>query len=160
MADKMMRIAGKTSSDTACGIAVTSDGNVKQNHVWEQHNERIVNEIPEDTSAVTIGIETPIVLADYAVTSLRFYNNTGVDVRVRFLLDTVADSALYLRDADGNNIEITIPSNASYVVSITPNDIPVLNYLNRLKFTYACKETPTNTSGSSTTFRVWVVSKQ
>lgn len=160
MSEKMIRIAGKTSNDTASGIAVTAEGNVKQNHVWDQYAERIVDVIPTDTTSVTIGIDTPIMLNKYAVTSLRIYNNTGVNVRIRFLHDNVADSALYLRDADGNDVEITIPTSASRVISITPNDFPILNYLNRLKFTYGCTETPTNTSGSSSTLRVWVVAKQ
>lgn len=159
MAD-MIRIAGKTDNNTASPFHLTENGNLCTQHNWEYEISNIVTATPTDTTEVRVGVgeENAIFVAGYGLISLRITNNTGVPVHIRFMADHTYDATGFLADVDGNRIEFDVPSSSTNFIIITPEDIPALNYLRLLKFRYACKETPTNTTGD--TFKVALARKR
>lgn len=162
MSGNMMKIAGKTPSNTVAGIEVNESGHIINNHKWEKSVSWMVDAKPTDTTPISAGFESAdrILVSEYAIASLRVMNNTGVSVRIRFQSDVVYTNRNYLRGVDGEDIEVTIPSSNSRLVTITPADLPILNYLHALKFTCEFSETPTNIPETGTTLQIAAVVKR
>lgn len=162
MSDKMIKIAGKTDNNTVKGLHVNDSGDLINNHIWEKRAEWILDVKPTDTSVIDVGFDanTRIFVSDYAVGSLRIFNNTGVSVRIRFKNDITYTNRNNLSRLDGNAIELIVPSSSTKMFVVDPSDLSILNYLHVLKFTCEFDETPTNIPSSGTTLQIAVVLKR
>lgn len=134
----IMKIGGKSPSDTAVAVAVDANGCIKVKHIWETVVETLCYEVISDTTAHYYpSPSTNLDVSDFALISIRVNNRT--DQPVNLLL---ADKGNYLLNSDGQYNQITV--NAGAKVVITANDFACLNVIPefsiRAKFTTA----PTN----------------
>ena len=162
MSDKMMKIAGRFDDGTAKGLHVNSSGDPINNHIWENVVKWMLDVTPTDTNTIDVGFDANdrLFVSKYAIGSLRFFNNTGVTVRVRFKNDITYTNRNNLSTLDGDNIELLIPSSSTKMFVVGPADVPILNYIHNLKFTCEATETPTNIPSSGTTLQIAVVLKR
>ena len=139
MAD-MMRIAGKTPSDTAAGIRVNSDGNLVEEKKWKYAYEKILNaEEIRSTSAVVV---TGGNVEDYGLISLRVYSTLDQPIRIQFYNDTATNGGSSVLNCLNSAWEVIIPADSKMYI-ITPDDIPFLNYLRYIKLRVVATATPT-----------------
>ena len=85
MADKMMRIAGRTSGGTAVPMLAETDGSIATTRKWNRSWQSIQAGLEiRDTSDHTL----PVVdVRDMPTFSLRIINRLGVPVTITFLTD-------------------------------------------------------------------------
>lgn len=170
---KMMKICGKTPDGVAQAVAVSKKGAINIKRIWETQNNHLVHSyITHDTPVVSDAYD----VSEWGFVSLRILNSTiekiGNDlhiytkpVRVTFYGDRTTDDGNYVKDMNGNNIEIFAPSGTE--ITITPEELPVLNYLQniRVKLAMDVEEfkarnvtiTETDASGNSVTSTVSVL---
>lgn len=139
MADKMMRIAGRTSGGTAVPMLAGSDGSISTTRKWNVVQTEIFNENISDTENHTM---TVVDVSEYPIVSLRITNRTGVPVTIIPKMDLNSGNNYDLIGSDGSSLGIVIPHSANYCI-ITPNDAPWLNYLHYLKLRVIAAKTPT-----------------
>lgn len=137
---KYLPICGKNPSGNAKAANVSARGDLQTVRVWEQLYRTLSAGSPTTTSAI---ISTAFDASNYAIVSLRFDNKLDVDLDVTLLEDTTADGGSWLGDASGNAIKFTVPHN-SLIMIMTPDDLPVLNYLHYLKLRIQPKTAPTS----------------
>lgn len=147
MADKMMRIAGRTSGGVAKPFLVDNNGNVGTTRTWEKTWVTIQENVEiRDTSEHNL---TAFDSSGVPMLSLRILNrlkdsdNNGVPVTVRFLTDVNTSNGYGLVDTDGAGKSITIQSVNDYVI-ITPEDMPLLNYVRYIRLSVKAQSTPTS----------------
>lgn len=147
MADKMMRIAGRTSGGVAKPFLVDNNGNVGTTRTWEKTWVTIQENVEiRDTSEHNL---TAFDSSGVPMLSLRILNrlkdsdNNGVPVTVRFLTDVNTSNGYGFVDTDGANKSITIQPANSYVI-ITPEDMPLLNYVRYIRLSVKAQSTPTS----------------
>lgn len=147
MADKMMRIAGRTSDGVAKPFLVDNNGNVGTTRTWEKTWVTIQENVEiRDTSEHNL---TVFDSSGVPMLSLRILNrlkdsdNNGVPVTVRFMTDVNTSNGYGLVDTDGANKSITIQPTNGYVV-ITPEDMPLLNYVRYIRLSVKAQSTPTS----------------
>lgn len=147
MADKMMRIAGRTSSGVAKPFLVDNNGNVGTTRTWEKTWVTIQENVEiRDTSEHNL---TVFDSSGVPMLSLRILNrlkdsdNNGVPVTVRFLTDVNTSNGYGFVDTDGANKSITIQPTNGYVV-ITPEELPLLNYVRYIRLSVKAQSTPTS----------------
>lgn len=138
MADKMMRIAGRTSGGTAVPMLAGSDGSISTVRKWNIVQTVIFSENISDTAEHKI---SAVDVSTYPIVSLRVTNRTGVPVTIIPRMDLNSGNDYELIGADGSSLGIVIPHSANYCI-ITPNDAPWLNYLHYLKLTVIATTTP------------------
>lgn len=145
MADKMMRIAGRTSGGVAKALHVSTDGEPVVERKWGMTDTQVFSSEIRDTNWHSTVGGTTLDISSYPINSLRIRNTTEKAVTIRFLNDLNASNETYLNH-NGSNVDIElVGTNNTYQV-FTPQDIPVLNYLHYLKFQVKCTETPTSGS--------------
>ena len=154
--DKMMKIAGKTSSSIAKGIRVDSDGKliVISKREWEQTALVILDgDQIRDTNAKTAK-PTSNDVSSFAYISFRIINSLDADVSIQFYDDWHVTGGSVLKDINGNVIEITVPAKVSATqnIVVTPDDLPILNLLHYLTLRVQAKTTPTSGSLSITAY--------
>lgn len=154
--DKMMKIAGKTSSSTAKGIRVDSDGKliVISKREWEQTALTILDgDQIRDTNAKTAK-PTSNDVSGFAYISFRIINSLDADVSIQFYDDWHVTGGSVLKDINGNTIEITVPAKVSATqnIVVTPDDLPILNLLHYLTLRVQAKTTPTSGALSITAY--------
>ena len=143
MADKMMRIAGRTSEGTAVAMSADTNGNIGTTRKWGVD---VVTLFSSDVTTTEEQRTTNIDLSEYPIVSLRITNRTGVSISVTPLVDLFDNSNGYeLKDASGGSLSISVPNSGSYLM-LTPNDAPWLNYLKYLRLKFSATETPTATT--------------
>lgn len=161
----VMKIGGKTDNDLVKGVRVAADGtvmaavegNVVQEHEWTTVRKLILDNTvnrPTDTSINTVGVaETSsandrnlIPMKDYALNSLRILNKTGANVQITFLSDDRYTSSQVMRNINNEVISFIVPASTDYFI-VTPEDFPLLNYIQYLKFQWQCLSTPNGTDG-------------
>lgn len=147
MADKMMRIAGRTSGGVAKPFLVDDNGNVGTTRTWKKTWVTIQENVEiRDTSEHNL---TAFDSSGVPMLSLRILNrlkdsdNNGVPVTVRFLTDVNTSNGYGLVDTDGASKSITIQSVNDYVI-ITPEDMPLLNYVRYIRLSVKAQSTPTS----------------
>ena len=147
MADKMMRIAGRTSDGVAKPFLVDNNGNVGTTRTWEKTWVTIQENVEiRDTSEHNL---TTFDSSGVPMLSLRILNrlkdsdNNGVPVTVRFLTDVNTSNGYGLVDTDGASKSITIQPVYDYVI-ITPEDMPLLNYACYIRLSVKAQSTPTS----------------
>lgn len=149
MADKMMRIAGRTSSGTAVPMLADASGNISTTRTWKKEWVTIqsVLEIRD-----TDGHNMPVMdVSEIPTYSLRFLNRLGVPVTISFLSDINQSNGYGLYGNDAVSKSITLQPTNHYII-ITPEDCPILNYIRYLRLKVRASSTP-----SSGTFEAYMV---
>lgn len=141
----MLKIAGVNDGNEARGIKTDENGLVKTRHIWETDQIYLFND-QEIRSTSAIWSDT-IDVSEYAIVSLRVYNNMNKPATIRFGSDLTPSNTSYLYDKDGTSLSLNI-NNDSKIEMITPEDFPALHYLKRIRIRASCEESPT--SGSLT----------
>lgn len=134
----LMKIGGKSPSNTAVAVAVDADGNVKTKHIWETQSVTLLNEAISDATAhyAPEGV-TNIDVSDFALISIFIRNNADKPVSI-----LLTNSGSYLLQPGGIRNEIIV--NASDGVIITSDDFPCLNVIPDFQIRYKYSEAPTN----------------
>lgn len=140
MADKMMRIAGRTTGGTAVPMLADSNGNIGTVRKWSTDIIELFNGSVSTTDAQRT---TNIDLSEYPIVSIRITNRTGVPITLTPLVDLYNNNNGYeLLDASGGSLSVTIPKTSNFVM-LTPHDTPWLNYIKYLRLKFMASETPT-----------------
>lgn len=139
MADKMMRIAGRTSGGVAVPMKASSDGDISTTRVWEKEWIPIETnvEIRDTTSHKCPTID----VSDIPTYSLRILNRLGTPITLNFLTDVNQTNGYPLVNMDGTRKAVTIQPTAGYIM-ITPEDVPLLNYIRYLKLEVIASTAP------------------
>lgn len=132
MADKMMRVAGRTSGGTAVPMLAGADGSIATTRKWKKEWVTIQSSMEiRDTNAVILD---PVDVSEIPIFSLRILNRLGVQITLKFKTDINTTNGYNLADKDGTDFTFTIQPTNSYVV-ITPDELPILNYIRYLRIT-------------------------
>ena len=139
MADKMMRIAGRTPSGTAVPMAADASGNVSVTRTWKKEWVALQTSLEiRDTNAHNI---PAFDVSGIPMYSLRILNRLGVPVTITFLADVNTTNGYALTDIDMVTKAITVQPGQSYII-ITPDDLPLLNYIRYLRMLVKASSTP------------------
>lgn len=150
MADKMMRIAGRTSGGVAVPMLADANGNISTTRSWKKEWTAIQQNIEiRDTATVDL---TPMDVSGIPTFSLRIINRLGVPVTIWLKTDVNTSNGYSLTDVNGNAFTITVQPTNSYVI-ITPEDWPILNYIKLLRLCVKASSAP-----SSGAFEAYMVS--
>lgn len=141
MADKMMRIAGRTSGGTAVPMLADANGNIGTTRAWKKEWVTIQASLEiRDTS----GHNLPAMdVSEIPTYSLRFVNRLGVPVTITFLTDVNQSNGYSLLGSDAVGKSITLQPANSYII-ITPEDCPILNYIRLLRLKVTASSTPSS----------------
>lgn len=139
MADKMMRIAGRTNGGVAVPMLVDSNGNVSTVRTWKKEWVTIQSALEiRDTNEHSLDA---IDVSGIPLFSLRILNRLGVPITIKFSTDANTFNGYKLADNNGTPVSITIQYTNDYVI-ITPNDLPFLNYIKYLRMTVTAESVP------------------
>lgn len=139
MADKMMRIAGRTSGGTAVPVAADANGNIGTTRKWKKEWIELQTALEiRDTSDHHL---TAYDVSEIPVFSLRFVNRLGVPVTIYLRTDINTTNGYALADKDGVSQKVTLAPTNSYI-TVTPDDLPILNYIRYLRITVKASSAP------------------
>lgn len=135
----ILKIGGKNDSNNVQGFSVTNKGYAKATRFWNTTITQLFNETISDRTVKTT-IANVFNCEEWGFISLRFSNSTNVKMTCHIYSD-IGSSSLqnYLKDNNGNPITFEIPTGQSI---LTPDDLPVLNYLKWLKLRIEPNEAP------------------
>lgn len=142
MADKMMRVAGRTSGGTAVPMLADSNGNIATTRTWKREWVSITSSAMEIRDASVHDIDA-VDVSGIPMFSLRILNRLGVPITIKFKTDVNTSNGYGLYKTDATAIAITVAPTQSYIM-ITPEDLPLLNYVKLLRMTVQASETPTS----------------
>lgn len=149
MADKMMRVAGRTSAGTAVPMLADSNGNIGTTRTWKKTWITIQSSLEiRDMTVHTLPVMDVSEIPTY---SLRFLNRLGVPVTITFLSDVNQNNGYNIVGSDAVSKSITLQPTNDYII-ITPEDCPILNYIQLLRLKVKASSTP-----SSGTFEAHMV---
>ncbi len=140
MADKMIRIAGRTSGGTAVPMSADADGNIGTTRKWKK--EWITLQTAMEIRDTSDHHLTAYDVSDIPVFSLRIINRLGVPVTIWLRSDVNTSNGYALIDKDGVTQRVTLAPNNSYI-TITPDDWPILSYIRYLRITVTAQSAPT-----------------
>lgn len=133
MSVNVMPIGGKYENDGSpivTGVAVDESGSVISGRKWRNQVVQIL-----EASNPTAGTlrSTSVDLSDVGAVSLRINNALNVPIELGIYADYYGEERnYYMRDADGNVITKTVGANKNCLI-ITPDDVPVLQWLEHLR---------------------------
>lgn len=139
MADKMMRIAGRTSGGVAVPMKASTDGDISTTRTWKKSWQAIrtgleIRDVdPHDLDAVDV--------RDIPTFSLRILNRLGVPVTISFLTDVNTTNGYALMNMDQTTKSITVSPGNDYVI-VTPEDLPFLNYVQYVRLRVRASTAP------------------
>lgn len=141
MADKMMRIAGRTPSGTAVPMLADANGNIGTIRKWKKEWASIETSVEiRDTNAHNC---PAVDVSDVPIFSLRFLNRLDVPVTVSFLTDVNTTNGYGIQNANGERYTITLAPQNGYII-ITPEDMPILNYLRYVRLQVKASSAPSS----------------
>lgn len=141
MADKMMRIAGRTSGGVAVPMLADSNGNIGTTRAWKKEWVNIETSVEIRD---TLDHICPVVdVSGIPTFSLRFLNRLGVPVTISFMTDINQSNGYRLAGNDAVVKSITLQPTNNYII-ITPEDCPILNYIRFLRLKVNASSTPSN----------------
>ena len=139
MADKMMRIAGRTSGGTAVPMKASDEGDISTTRKWSRSWQSIQAELEiRDTSNHTL---PAVDVRDIPTFSLRIVNRLGVPVTITFLTDANTTNGYALVNMDQTEKSITVSPGNPYVI-VTPEDLPFLNYVQYVRLQVKASTAP------------------
>ena len=149
MADKMMRMAGRTPNGIAKPLAVNTDGMPIVNKKWAFKAQALASAMEiRDTTNHYIYEDNSIDISDYPISSLRIRNSMDASVEIRLLYDGNKNQTNWLCDLNDEQNSIVVPAgnNNSTWYLVTPDDLPFLNYIKYLKLAIKAETAPTTGS--------------
>ena len=153
----VIKIAGKSPTNTVKSVSVTADGDIKSIKTWGNDilALRDTTDTPEVSQDASFTVMNEYDISDCGAYSLRIYNTTNVPVIFCFYCDWAANN-LQLRDADGTLIRKTVGANK--VVVITPDDIPQMMWFKKIRVGFRLDaEYGTTITGY---LKVWAITKR
>ena len=139
MADKMMRIAGRTSGGVAVPMKASTDGDISTTRTWKKSWQTIVSGLEiRDTNNHNLDA---IDVRDIPTFSLRIINRLGVPVTINFLTDVNTSNGYALNNMDQTSKSITVSPGNGYVI-VTPEDLPFLNYVQYVRLQVKASTAP------------------
>lgn len=139
MADKMMRIAGRTSDGVAVPMKASTDGDISTTRTWKKSWQQIVLGLEiRDTNSYNLDA---VDVRDIPTFSLRIINRLGVPVTITFLTDVNAFNGYALMNMDQTTKSITVSPGNDYVI-VTPEDLPFLNYVQYVRLRVQASTAP------------------
>ena len=102
----------------------------------------------------------PDIVADVSESvfvSFRVQNSLNKSITMRLyndMYETPTASSTYLKDAYGNSVTFTIPADFAGTLVVTPDDLPLLPYLQFIHIGLKCDQAPTSGKVS-----VWLLAK-
>lgn len=133
----IMKVGGKSPNNTAVGMSVDNNGMVNTHHVWEGGFITAMNLEIRDTDA---HVSELFDISEYSIVSLRVLNTCDQTVAIRFYGDKSENA--YLSTMDGEITILVDGKNREQI--ITPDDLPCLPYLNKIKLRVSCETAPTS----------------
>lgn len=139
MADKMMRIAGRTSTGVAVPMKASVDGDILTTRTWKKSWQTIVSDLEiRDTDSHNLDA---VDVRDIPTFSLRIINRLGVPVTITFLTDVNTLNGYELYNMDQTSKSITVSPGFGYVI-VTPEDLPFLNYVQYVRLQVKASAAP------------------
>lgn len=139
MADKMMRIAGRTSGGVAVPMKASSDGDISTTRTWRK--EWITIEANVEIRDTTAHMCPAIDVSNIPTFSLRILNRLGTPITLTFMTDVNQSNGYQLMNMDATYKEVTIQPTNEYTM-ITPEDVPLLNYIRYLRLKVTASTAP------------------
>ena len=139
MADKMMRIAGRTSTGVAVPMKASTDGDIATTRTWKREWITIESnvEIRDQTAH-----KCPVIdVSNIPTFSLRILNRLGTPITLNFLTDVNQTNGYSLLNMDGTSKTVTVQPTNGYIM-ITPEDVPLLNYIRYLRLEVIASTAP------------------
>lgn len=140
MSDKMMRIAGRTSGGTAVPMAADANGNIGTTRTWKKEWV-VITESPMEIRDTSVHDLSAKDVSGIPLFSLRILNRLGVPVTLGFKTDVNTTNGYSLLNPDATSRSITVAPANSYIM-ITPEDLPMLNYIRYLRITIKATSAP------------------
>lgn len=139
MADKMMRIAGRTSGGVAVPMKASADGDISTTRIWKRSWQSIATNLEiRDTNTHNLDA---VDVREITTFSLRFLNRLRVPVTIYFLTDVNTSNGYFLNNMDQTSKSITVSPGNGYVI-VTPEDLPFLNYIQYLRLQVKASTAP------------------
>lgn len=139
MADKMMRIAGRTSAGVAVPMLADSNGNIGTTRAWKKEWVTIEQNVEiRDTTTHNCPV---IDVSNIPTFSLRILNRLGTPITLNFLSDVTQSNGYSLHNMDSTSKAVTIQPVQGYIM-ITPEDVPLLNYIRYLRIAVKASTAP------------------
>lgn len=152
MPEQLLKTGAKKITDgTASPISCDASGALIEQRKFTTTVTKVFELAISDTS---VHKTTALDLSGAGLVSIRLDNKSGKALSIYFLGDDGDHPNSGLRDLSGALFTIYIPAGAYYYI-ITPNDVPFLNYLAKIRMSVAALETPTNTNPTT----IYVVTK-
>lgn len=134
-----MKVGGKSPNNTAVGMSVDANGMVNTHHIWEGGFITVLGQEIRDADAHYSDVFD---VSQYPIVSLRVINSSDQSVTIGFYGDM--SEGPYLSNMDG---DVTIfVGNKNREQIITPDDLPCLPYLNKIKIRVKYDTAPTTGS--------------
>lgn len=147
----LFKIAGRNDSGNASSFSLNDSGEAKVQHQWKFERISLINSQTSIRSTDDIWTDT-IDVSKFATFSLRISSSLDQPVAVNFGYDGSSTNTSYLKNYGGSNIGFTIPSDFVGVRMITPEDIPNLQYIGKIRLKLQCSTAPTSGSVSISIF--------
>lgn len=142
MADKMARVAGRTTGGIAVPMLADTNGNIGTTRAWKRKWVTLQSAL-EIRDANSHNIDA-LDVRDVSMVSLRILNRLGVPITIRFLTDVNTSNGYGLVDEEGvSKNSVTISPTNGYVI-FTPEDIPLLNYVQYIRLQVQAQTAPTS----------------
>ena len=141
MADKMMRVAGRTSGGVAVPMKASTDGDISTTRTWKKSWQQIVTNL-EIRDVDNHNLDA-VDVRDIPIFSLRIINRLGVPVTITFLTDVNTTNGYSLLNMDQTSKSITVSPGQGYVI-VTPEDLPLLNYVQYVRLQVKASAVPTS----------------
>ena len=147
---KVTPIGGKTPSSTVVGIATNADGNLVTTKKWENEAVDVFSDATELSTSFKTG--TIVDLSDAASVSLLIRNDNNVG----FTMKIYAPNLNYrLNDAYGSEYGIHVSQKR--MTMVTPDDLPILQWLPQLRLGVALDDA---IEGTPSTFTIKAIIKR
>ena len=139
---EIMKVGGKKDGGTAAPIAIDANGYLKIKRVWETQTKTVFSGTLSDTSAVTTVGDKSVNALEWGMASLRVNNLLNSDVKIMLYWDNNTDGTEWMKNFAGSYNSFTVPADSQMI--ITPDDVPILNYLRYIKLKINAVTAPTN----------------
>ena len=138
---EIMKVGGRKEDGTASALGIDANGYLKIKRVWETQTKNIFTGTHSNTTAVTT-VSNVVNALEWGMVSLRVNNLLNSDVKIMLYWDNSADGTEWMKDFNGEYVTFTVPADSQMI--ITPDDLPILNYLRYIKCRINAVTTPTN----------------
>lgn len=140
---KVTPFGAKSPTSTVVGVAANADGNLVTAKKWENNVIRVCD---EEVTGVESFQTDLIDVSDAAAVSLRFSNTSDQSFMITFYSDQYPNNTYQLYDYNGNKVQCKIIKSSSRTQILTPDDLPVLQWLKSIRMRVAFDAAPASGS--------------